>query len=340
MRTATNKHSWGVLGHEGAVATLAYHIRSTRVQHAYLFTGPGEIGKHTLAVAFARVLLCEKESPPCSDVNECRSCALVSAHKHPDVSLLAPVISGRSAKITVGPIRELVRSFALRPVEATRRVAIISDFDSAGGAASDALLKTLEETPGNGVILLTAESPVGLAPTIVSRCALMTLRPLPRLLVQRGLSEYWGASEKQAEMLAHLSGGRLGWAVDSLSDESALEARTEHLDRLCKILTASSVERFACAEELSKDLASLVTALDLWTSWWRDVMHVASGASTTITNADRSKDVCGAADQLTAKEAASAVTSLLRTMAHIGRNANARLALEVLLLDLPRISLV
>jgi DNA polymerase-3 subunit delta' len=256
--------------------------------------------------------------------------------------MLAPVVSGKSikrAKIAVGPIREIIHRFALRPLEATRRVAIISNFELAGSAAADALLKTLEEPPGNAVIILTAEKPAGLPPTVVSRCALMTLRPLPRLLVKKSLSEYWGATENQAELLAHISGGRLGWAVEALRDQSMLEARAEHLDRLWKILRASSVDRFMFAEDFSKDLGPLLTALDLWASWWRDVVHVASGACTTITNTDRIRDVSLAADQLTAKEAASAVTSVLRAQEHIGRNANVRLALDVLLLDLPRINL-
>ena len=341
MGAAGKKPEWGVVGHEWALATLAHHILAGRVQHAYLFTGAAAVGKRTLAVAFARALLCEEGNAPCAEANQCRTCTLIAAGKHPDVRMLAPVISGKiikTAKIGIEPIRELIRQFSLRPMETERRVAIITDFEAAGHAAADALLKTLEEPPGNSIIILTAESAADLPPTIVSRCARMALRPLQRAVVQSALSELWGCAPEQAELLARLSGGRLGWAVDLRSDESALEARAQRLSELRTLLPAARVERFAYADELRKDRGALVAALDLWGCWWRDVMHVAAGANTAITNADRSADVRLAADQLTAAEAARAVASVRAAQARLEHNANARLALEVLLLDLPRIS--
>ncbi|HJO33589.1 MAG TPA: DNA polymerase III subunit delta' C-terminal domain-containing protein [Anaerolineales bacterium] len=341
MGAAGKKPEWGVVGHEWALATLAHHILAGRVQHAYLFTGAAAVGKRTLAVAFARALLCEEGNAPCAEANQCRTCTLIAAGKHPDVRMLAPVIGGniiKTAKIGIEPIRELIRQFSLRPMEAERRVAIITDFDAAGGAAADALLKTLEEPPGNAVIILTAESAADLPPTIVSRCAQLALRPLQRAVVQSALSEFWGCAPEQAEFLARLSGGRLGWAVGLRSDDTALKARAQRLSELRALLPAAHVERFAYADELRKDRGSLVVALDLWRCWWRDVMHVAAGARTPLTNADRSADVRLAAGQLTAAEAARAVASVCAAQARLEHNSNARLTLEVLLLDLPRIS--
>ncbi|MDP6793336.1 MAG: DNA polymerase III subunit [Anaerolineales bacterium] len=341
MSTATNDANWSVIGHDWAVATLAQHIRSGRVQHAYLFTGAKAIGKHTLAVAFAQAMLCTEASSPCAEPNQCRSCMLIASGKHPDVRMLAPVVTGKiikRAKISIEPIRELIKHFSLRPMEAERRVAIITSFDAAGRAASDVLLKTLEEPPGNSVIVLSTESAASLPPTIVSRCTQIALRALPISLVQQALSARWGAAAEQAELLARLSRGRLGWAVSLLSNESALETRAERLSELRALLPAARVARFAYAEELCKDREALVATLDLWSCWWRDVMHVAAGASTSLTNADRSADVHFAAKQLTAGEASRAVASVRAAQVCLEHNANARLALEVLLIDLPRIS--
>ncbi len=343
MSAVTKDGGWGVIGHEWAVATLAHQIHGGRVQHAYLISGASAIGKHTLAMAFARALLCEEEKAPCAEPNQCRSCTLIAGGKHPDVRMLAPVISGniiKTAKIGIEPIRELIRQFSLRPMETERRVAIITDFEAAGRAAADALLKTLEEPPGNGVIILTTESVADLPPTIVSRCARIALRPLQRAVVQSALRELWGCAPEQADLLARLSGGRLGWAVDLCIDESVLEARAQRLSELRTLLPASRVERFAYADELRKDRGALVATLDLWSCWWRDVMHMAASASTALTNADRSADLSVAAEQLTASEAARAVASVRAAQARLERNANARLALEVLLLDLPHISVV
>ena len=330
-----------MIGHDWAVATLAHHVCAGREQHAYLFTGATGVGKRTLAVAFARKLLCTAANTPCADPNKCRVCMLIVAGKHPDVRMLAPVTTGRvikSAKIGVEQVRELIRHFSLRPVEAKRRMAIVTNFEFAGRAASDALLKTLEEPPGNATLIITANSSSALPPTIVSRCAQIALRPLPRSLVQQALCGCWGASAEQADILARLSGGRLGWAVGLLNDESELVARSERLSELPDLLQASRVDRLSYADKLRKDRGALIAALDLWGCWWRDVMHVAAGAKTSITNADRSADVSFAAGQLTAADAARAVASVRDAQRHLQSNANPRLVLEVLLLDLPRIS--
>ena len=341
MASATNER-WGVVGHEWAVATLSHHISATRVHHAYLFTGVSAIGKRTLAVAFARAMLCKQQNSPCTAPNLCRVCVLVSTGKHPDVFMLAPAISGKfvdSAKIGIKPIRRLVRQFSLRPVESDRRLAIVTDFEAAGPMASDALLKTLEEPPGNGVVVLTADSCADLKPAIASRCAQVALRPLPRNLIKHLLSKRWGASPERADVLARLSNGRLGWAVSLLKDDSPLDTRSVRLSELHTLLSAGRVERFAYADGLSKNRGELSSTLELWECWWRDVMHVAAGANTSITNADRHEDVVLVADSLTVREAARAVSSVRTAQTSMVHNANARMVLEVLLLDLPRISI-
>lgn len=341
MRAATNEVNWNIVGHDWAVATLAHHVCAGREQHAYLFTGASGVGKRTLAVAFARELLCAAANTLCADSKKCRACTLIVEGKHPDVRMLAPVTTGKvikSAKIGVERVRELVRHFSLRPVEAKRRIAILTNFELAGRAASDTLLKTLEEPPGNGIIIITAASSADLPPTIVSRCGQIPLRPLPRSLVQRALCKRWGASSEQADILARLSGGRLGRAVGLLNDESGLVSRSARLSELPALLQASRVDRLSYADRLRKDRGDLVAVLDLWGCWWRDVMHVAAGATTSITNTDRIAELAFVADRLTAADAAHAINSVRDAQRRLQSNANPRLALEVLLLDLPRIS--
>ena len=338
-----NESSWGVVGHEWAVATLSHHIRTGRLQHAYLLSGTGSIGKQTLAVAFARAILCTKKDSPCDNSKYCRTCGLIASHKHPDVHMLSPVGTGEiinTAKIGIDAVREVVRRFSLRPLEAKRRVAIISNFESAARPAADALLKTLEEPSGNGVFIITTENHYNLPPTIVSRCTQVRMRELPYSTVKRALCDHWAASSEQSEILAHLSGGRLGWAVRSLSDETIHENRAANISRLHNLLPASRVDRFVIAEELTKDREALLTALDLWGCWWRDVMHIAAGTSTSLINIDQSEEVRFVANQLSSGEAARAVASVCTAQAHLTRNANPRLVLEILMLDIPRIKVL
>ena len=161
---------WNVIGHEWAVDMLRRDLAHDRVRHAYLFTGPAGVGKRTLAHEFSRALLCEMADPPCG---RCRHCLLSARGSHADLLTVEPTVSGKSvrtAKIKIEPVRAMMHDLSVSPVEARRRVARIWRFDTANAEAMNAFLKTLEEPPGQAVILLTAERADDLLPTIVSRC--------------------------------------------------------------------------------------------------------------------------------------------------------------------------
>jgi DNA polymerase-3 subunit delta' len=345
--------SWNLTGHEWATQMLQRDLAQDRLRHAYLFTGPSGVGKRTLVAEFARALLCSappsttpaknagsaQDARPC---NNCRNCQLAAKGSHPDLLLVAPQESGkrlRSAKIKIEPIRQLVYDLSLKPVEARRRVACLLRFDAANPEAANAFLKTLEEPPGSTVILMTAERADDLLPTIVSRCEVVALRPLSLETVRDALITKWLVPAERADLLAHLAGGRLGWAVRMHNDESALEARAQRLDDLSALLSASRVKRFAYAEKLSREgsLDRIQDALDLWLSFWRDVMLVSARTSAPLANPDRVEDLHRLAEKISPAMAGEVVNSIRETGELLEKNVNTRLALEVLLLDWPRL---
>lgn len=330
---------WTVIGHEWAVEMLRRDVAQERVRHAYLVTGPAGIGKRTLVADFARALLCQAADPPCG---QCRNCQLAARDRHPDLLTVEPVMSGKSvraAKIKIEPVRDVINALSLKPVEARRRVARLLRFDTANGEAMNAFLKTLEEPPGQTVILLTAERADDLLPTIVSRCAVVPLRPLALDTVRTALITNWLVPAERADLLAHLAQGRLGWAVRMHGDEAALAARQQALDDLSSLLDASRVTRFAYAERLAKEASTdrIQETLDLWQSLWRDVLLTGAGTPGPLANPDREADVRRLAAVVTPVAAREVVLGLRRTAGLLEQNANARLALEVCLLDWPRL---
>ncbi|MBI3244456.1 MAG: DNA polymerase III subunit delta' [Chloroflexi bacterium] len=331
-------NNWGLVGHEWAVTSLARDIVTGRLRHAYLIAGPAGVGKRALATAFVQALLCRQANAPCG---ECRACKLVAHGTHPDVIGVAPVVSGKiikTEKITIDRIRELIKTLSLKPVEATRRIALVTNFETANEEAANAFLKTLEEPPGEAILILTTDQTEALLPTIISRCEPIHLRPLPTIVIQSALIERWSVSSEKAELLAHLAGGRLGWAVKAANDDEALERREGRLNELRTLLSASRAARFAYADGLARDREALRETLELWLGWWRDVLLVASEATTQPINIDQMESLRRAAQKTGLDSAAKAVEAIQRTLAMMTRNANARLALEVLLLDLPKVS--
>ena len=325
--------TWDMLGHEWAVEFLRDQIARGAQRHAYLITGPEGIGRRTLALRLAEALNCP--NPPTLGIpcRTCRSCRQFDEMRHPDLAVVQASQAGGVLK--VDQVRELQHRLSLVPYEARYRIAMFLRFEEANASAANALLKTLEEPPPQVVLVLTAESAERLMPTIVSRCEVLRLRSLPLQILRQALEARWGFSPEQARLLAHISGGRPGVALRLQQQPERLTQRQGWLDDQARLLESSRVERFAYAESLAKDKAQLRAALITWLSFWRDVMLQAGGSAAPLANPDRQAEIQRLGIQLGLNSAHQAVSAVERTLLQLERNVNPRLALEVLLLDLP-----
>jgi DNA polymerase-3 subunit delta' len=309
------------------VDLLAHSIAARKPSHAYLFVGPAQIGKQTLARALAQAILCTGEDAPCS---QCRACRLVERGRHPDVHTVEP----EGDRIKIGAIRSLQHALALSPVEGPYRICLIDQFDRATTPAANALLKTLEEPPETVILILTASGTESLLPTIVSRCQVIALRTLPTTRVSAALRDR-GMEAPRARLLARLSRGRIGWAIAAAQDERFLETRASVLGEIAALSQGTYTERFAWAEQLSKHPERVPAVLDTMTSWWRDVLLLAAGSEAPLANVDRQEELETWAGRFGLSDARRALHALRETAWRLERNANMRLALEVLALELP-----
>ena len=198
-----------VLGHAAVRADLHAALRRGRLAGAYLFVGPQGVGRRTLMASFAAALLCTDSTD--AACGACRACRLRAAGRHPDLVRLERE-RGRVA-VSVEATRAFCREVNLRPVHSARRVGVVDEAASMSAAAANAFLKTLEEPAGDALLLLRAESTDQLLHTIVSRCQVVRLGPLPGDLVARALVDRGACNEREAPAVALLAEGSLGRAL-------------------------------------------------------------------------------------------------------------------------------
>lgn len=321
---------------------LQRSLATGSLAHAYLFTGPAHVGKMALAVSLAQALNCPAAEPPCG---QCAVCQKIASAGHADVQTidLKSADDATEAKsrmeISIDQIRQLQHDASLPPFEGRYKVFIIDGAELLSTEAANCLLKTLEEPEDKVVFILLTSNERLLPATVISRCQRVELFPLPVAEIETALNKKWGVEPEKAKLLARLSRGCLGWAVSAAVDNNLLRQRAEHLDELIGMVTANNEERFVYAARLvalfSQDRGLVQERLDLWLGWWRDLLLVKVGCSDDVTNIDRLAtltDVAGGYGLVAIK---AFIDNIRAAGEQLRQNANPRLVLEVLMLDIP-----
>jgi len=284
-----------------------------------------------LALYMASLLSClAPNSKPCG---QCSACRKIAQGLHPDVR----VINEEAGSIKIDQIREMQREIALSPFEGHWRIYVLCDFQQATVEAANCLLKTLEEPPPKVVLVLTATESEALLPTIVSRCQVLNLRVLPASQVEHALQTYWTVQPVQASLLAKLSQGRMGWAIAASTDDSLLRTRDKHLLALEQALRMGRTQRLGLAGQLCRNSEAMPVLCDSWQSWWRDLLLLKTGNVGALVNVDRERTLQAEVQHCTMKEILDSLYFIRECAEQIEHNVNPCLALEVLLLKLPRL---
>ena len=333
---------WQVIGQTRVVTLLQRSLERESLAHAYLLVGPPHVGKMTLALNLAQALNCQGTERPCG---ECASCQKIASANHADVQVIGLTQNVDSAEaklrteIGIDQIRQMQHSASLPPFEGKYKIFIIEGAELLSTEAANCLLKTLEEPTGKVVFILLTTNDGLLPVTVVSRCQRLELSPLAATEVETTLNSRWGIEPQKAKLLARLSHGCLGWALSAASDDGLLQQRVEKMDRLLDIINADYEERFAYANQLAAQFTQnrglVQEVLDLWLDWWRDLLLVKIGCSDIITNVDRLDKLVEIAEDYRLAQIKAFINSIQAAGEQLRQNANPRLVLEVLMLDMP-----
>ena len=263
----------GLLGNERLRENLSRSVRSDRIAHFYVISGPAGSGKHTLARLLAAAILCKGQEKPCLS---CPACRKVLSGAHPD---FITVDDPEKKIVPVDLIRQARADMFVRPNEADRKIYLFPRGHNMEPPSQNALLKVLEEPPEYGVFLLLTENAEKLLPTVRSRATELSLQPLPEQVLTAQLQKQFPqASPEELSAAMMRSGGYLGQAVQLLSDGNLLAPQTEEFakafaakDTLALALLLASMERW------KRD--QLIPMLQQWEALLQDALVCRSGIS-------------------------------------------------------------
>lgn len=319
------------MGHERPIKLLQRALAQNKVVHSYLFLGNEGIGKSCVALQFAKALNCLEGDRREDGCDQCSSCKKIDRQLHPDVSLVEP--EGQTLKVE--QVRERLRELAYRPYEGRRRVIILSAADRMAPDMSNTLLKTLEEPPLHTVIILLANSSKWILPTILSRCQSIRFNPLPVHLVSDWLMKEKGLQESEAHLLASLSEGSPGKALE-IKEEISSIPRERLLEGWIGLKSLSIEEQEDWVTSLPTQPSqrkNLHLILEVSKTLLRDlIVTKAGGERSKLIHPDLSDSIEEIARRWSLASLLKRMDALHQASKAVRENANSRLTLEAMML--------
>jgi DNA polymerase-3 subunit delta' len=319
-----------ILGHQRPITLLQRAIKNEKVVNSYLFLGNEGIGKKYVALQFAKSLNCLGEEAEKGDAcDHCSSCKKIDHALHPDVLVIEP--DGQYIK--VDQVRQMQRQLAYKPYEGRHRVCILTAADRMAPHIPNTLLKTLEEPPLHTVIILLANSSRFVLPTILSRCQPVRFNPLPIPLLSKWLMEGKGFSEAEAHLLASLSEGSPGKALE-IQEEIRQIPREELLKDWIGLKALSIEKMWSWVESLPSQRENLLLMLEVAKTLLRDlVMLKTLKKEPTLIHSDLLPVMEAMAVKWSLSSLLRRMEIIHQTTLAIGANANTNLALEAMMLS-------
>lgn len=257
-----------LIGHEDIIKHFKASIEMKRVSHAYIICGDDDSGKYSLAYSFAKTLQCEEQGiDPC---NKCQSCIQAESGSHPDI---IKVTHEKETAISVDEIRDqLVSSIEIKPYKSPYKIYIIEDGQYMNVQAQNAVLKTIEEPPEYGIIIILTNSVEKLLPTILSRCILLNIKPVKENDIYDYLVANCDVSNDRAKFIVEYAQGNLGRAVKLATNEEYIEL-IDSVIRLMKNIPDMDFESITDIIKKCEDYKVTINEyLDIMMMWYRDIL--------------------------------------------------------------------
>lgn len=305
-------YKWNIVGHTQQLLNLEKELKSSNLSHAYLFSGPQQSGKFSIAKTFANILQC-----PNDYCKKCKDCELIQAGSHSDTIFMED--NGESIKID--EVRELIRKTNLTS-QSEHRLIVIENIERMPIEAQNSFLKTLEEPPGKTIFVLTTSHLDQVLLTIQSRVRHFHFSTVDDSVLSDYLKENFGSRPDMSEIV-NIAQGRPGLAITLIKDPDAFVHQKNLYNQIETFLRKNDLaQKFSFIEGIEKDKKQVSIFLDAFTRYLRKLLfEYIKMAKHPLS------------DRFAMQDIVKLFESLEKTRYFINRNVNKRLALENLLIQ-------
>jgi DNA polymerase-3 subunit delta' len=320
-----------IIGHEQIISHLQNAITMEKVSHAYILNGPKESGKMMLAEAFALALQCEKGGA--EGCMECHSCRQAVSHNHPDIIYVS---HDKPKTIGVDDIRQQVNGdIQIKPYSSRYKIYIIDEAEKMNEQAQNALLKTIEEPPAYGIILLLTTNADVLLQTIRSRCIRLDIKAVRDETIRGFLLRNYQIPDYYADICVAFAQGNVGKAIQLVASEQFNEIKSAVVELMKRVNDIDFYEMGAAVRQIGEFKLQIEDYFDLMMVWFRDVLYL---KATNDVNGVIFKEEVYEIKNQAARHSYNGVETILEALekakARIRANVNFDLVIELLLLTI------
>ena len=320
-----------IIGQEQIKTHFHNAISTGKISHAYIINGERFSGKEFIARIFAMTLQCEEGgTEPCQ---QCHSCKQALSNNQPDIIY---VTHEKPGSIGVDDIRKQINGdIAIKPYNSPYKVYIVSEAEKMTVQAQNALLKTLEEPPAYAVILLLTTNVNSLLQTILSRCVILHMKPVPDDLIKKFLMEQMQVPDYKADICAAFARGNVGKAKHLASSEDFEKVKEEAVSLLKYVHDMDVTEMIAAIKKIAEYKLDVGDYLDILSIWYRDVLlFKATKDANHLVFREETQNIRKAAGRTTYQGIETDIQALSKAKSRLEANVNFDLTMELLLLDI------
>lgn len=320
-----------IIGHEQIKEHLQNAISMNKVSHAYIFNGPDRSGKMMLAKSFAMALQCEQHTT--EGCMECHSCKQALSGSQPDIIY---VQHEKPNTISVDDIRSQVNNdIGVKPYASPYKIYIIDEAEKMNQQAQNALLKTIEEPPAYGVILLLTTNADAFLPTILSRCITLNLKAVKDHTIREFLMKEYQIPDYKADVCTAFAQGNVGKAIQLASSEDFNEIKNSALQLLKRIKDIELYEMMEAIKQIGDYKLDINDYFDIMLIWYRDVLlYKATSDANSLIFKDEVYDIKKQASKSSYEGIETIIKALDKAKRRLNANVNFDLVMELLLLTI------